>query len=239
MIALLGLSFFAASTSLLGKMSDGFQPPLVYFLARQHGLAYLQMPKVACSSFRTALILLDHPDLSREALSEPGSLVKHPEWSDMAEPDSPVLQSCLRFTFVRDPIARFVSFYRSKIARVDGQGTRPRFVRMGFSAEMSMADVLDRLEDTAPAELDSHAAPQSAFVLHRGCLQVDFIGRLERLADDVRLIEARAGTTLELPHRNQTINARPADARAQLPGKLRERLVDFYSADFTLLGYEP
>jgi hypothetical protein len=67
---------------------------------------------------------------------------------------------------------------------------------------------------------------------------VDFIGRLERLADDVKLIEARAGTTLELPHRNKTINARPDDARAQLPTKLRDRLVAFYAADFTLLGYE-
>ena len=220
-------------------MSDGYQPPLVYFLARQHGLAYLQMPKVACSSFRSALVLLDHPGLSREELAEPGSLVKHPEWSDIAGPESPFLRSCLRFTFVRDPIARFISFYRSKIARVDGQATRPRFLRMGFSAEMSMADVLDRLGDTAPEELDSHAVPQSAFVMRRGRLQVDFIGRLERLAEDMKLIEARAGATLELPHRNQTINARPDDARAQLPTKLHERLVRFYAADFALLGYEP
>ena len=220
-------------------MLEGYRPSIVYFLSRPHRLACLQMPKVACSSFRTALALLNHPELTLAVASQPGAIQRNRDWSDAVGPECPELREFFRFTFVRDPIARFVSFYRSKIARLDGQPTRPRFQKLGYSADMSATEVFDRLARTPAEQLDDHVIPQSAFILCKGRLQIDFIGRLERLAEDVKLIEARVGAPLQLSHQNRTINARSDDARAQITPELRQRLEAFYAADFALLGYEP
>jgi Sulfotransferase family len=218
-------------------MSARYQAPILYFLARKHRLAYLQVPKVACSSFRAAMALLSRPDLSRDAVLARGAIHQYREWNDIAGPENKELASFFRFTFVRHPIARFVSFYGSKICRADGEPTRPRFQKLGYSREMTMEDVLAKIEGTAPEELDDHIVPQSAIVFRHGSSRVDFLGRLEQLAADVKRIEERTGVHLDLPHLNPTSNVREVDANAQISPELRGRLERLYAEDFDLLGY--
>jgi hypothetical protein len=218
-------------------MYSGYQPRLLYFVSRPQRLAYLQVPKVACSSFRVAMALLNRPELSLEQVTERGAIHRNTDWNEILTPESEELPEYFRFTFVRDPIARFVSFYRSKIARADGEPTRDRFRKLGYDATMSIEAVLERVENTPPAELDDHIVPQSALLMRNGRLLVDFIGRLERMDEDLKLVEARAGTSLRLVHMNPTSNVRREDTLAQLSAETRQRLERFYTDDLQLLGY--
>lgn len=219
-------------------MSQGYRSPTLFFLARQHRLAYLQMPKVACTSIKTAICLINRPDLLQELTETPGNIHRKPELSDIVGPECPELSSFLRFTFVRDPHARFVSFYLSKIVGKKNQGPVPRFQQLGYTAGMSMDQVLDRVEKTAPSELDPHLTPQSAFLLRDNRLQVDFVGRLERIAQDLALVEAWAGIKLNIGELNVTKKVEAKDARDVLNNSQRRRIARFYAKDFELLGYQ-
>jgi hypothetical protein len=217
-------------------MSQGFRSPTLFYLARQHRLAYLQIPKVACTSIKTAIALMNRPDLAEELQINPDLIHTQPDLSDIVRVDSPELYSLLRFTFVRDPYARFVSFYWSKIAG-DGNPV-PRFQRLGFIPGMSIDDVLDRVEATDPFELDPHLTPQSAYVLRNNRLHVDFIGRIERFAEDIKLVEAWSGTRLNIGELNVTNKVEARSARDTLSRSQRSRVQRLYARDFELLGYD-
>ena len=210
--------------------------PIWFVLARPHRLAYLQVPKVACTSFRVALCLLSRPDLPRDAVRQPGAIHQHRDWNDLVPPTFSGLRKYFRFTFVRHPLERFASFYRNKIADVSPELLAPRFARAGLTAGMPIEAVVERVLATPAAELDPHIVPQSHLVFDEdGAPRVDFIGRLERVAEDLAEVERRAGVHLDLDHLNTT-RREPAET---VPASVREQLITLYSDDFALLGYEP
>jgi hypothetical protein len=213
--------------------------PICFLLARRQRLAYLQVPKAACSSMRAALCLFNRPDLSLETICAHGALVQHPEWADRVRADDPVVRDFFRFTFVRDPYARFASFYRSKISRPFEGAIRPRFAKLGFRAGMSIDDVLDLVEATPVADLDQHMAPQSSIVFAGGKPRVHFIGRIEQLAAGLDEIAARSGTRLEVPRVNVTAGTPHRDAREPLSASARARVARLYAEDFARFGYSP
>ncbi len=217
---------------------QSYHAPVLFFLARRYRLAYLQMPKVACTSIKTSLCLLNRPELAKE--KESGNLRVHirPELSDVISNDAPELLDFFRFTFVREPYARFVSFYWSKIVGKDGNGPVRKFRELGYTPGMTLDAVLDKVESTPEHLLDSHLLPQSAFLIRDGKLRVDFIGRIERFSQDLALVEARTGAKLNVAHLNRTKNTRPEDAERTLTKRQKRRVARLYAKDFELLGYE-
>ncbi|MHA3771980.1 sulfotransferase family protein [Verrucomicrobiota bacterium sgz303538] len=218
--------------------SSSYNARVLFFLSRQHRLAYLQMPKAACTSIRTALCLLNHPELEQEKAAGKLQIHSHPEWNDMVGEGSPEIAGFLRFTFVRDPYARFISFYHNKIVGKLNDGPVERFRKLGYTPGMTLDQVLDLVERTPESELDPHLLPQSRFLIRGGRLQVDFIGRLERFAQDLALVETWSGTKLDVGWLNQTKKNQPEDARKKFTEAQRRRVARLYANDFELLGYE-
>ena len=207
----------------------------LFFLARSAGLAYLQVPKVACTSFKVAMALMNRPELATELNEAPMQIHRRSELSDIVAAGDASLESLFRFTFVRNPLGRFVSFYQDKILHRTKGVLPPAMVEAGFVLGMPLDQALDRIEATPPANLDPHIAPQSWFGFDQRKPRVNFIGRVESLeADLLRLAEA-SGVRVELGHHNKT--AKQNKPHFELSAKDEERILKFYAEDFELLGY--
>ena len=214
-----------------------YRAPVFFYLSREHRLAYLQMPKVACTSIQAAICRLNRPDLSAEAIFAPRAIHRHPEWNDREGLNFAGWEEFFRFTFVRHPIARFLSFHRSKIEQPSE--LEPRFSVMGLRRGMPIEEVLEVVEAIPEEDLDPHIVPQHTFVVRRGALQVDFIGRIERFAADLELVKARTGAALEIPRLNRTRNDESGAPRAQISSDVQRRLERLYAGDLRFFGYNP
>ena len=219
-------------------MPSVYQAPIWFFLARRQRLAYLLVPKVASTSLRAALCLLNHPELPREQVLDPDVLQKNKAWNDMAPAATADLRGLFRFTFVRDPFARFLSFHRNKIAAATPATLRPRFAQLGLAAGLSLADTLTRVEAIPPGQLDAHIVPQSLLVYSGGKPRVDFIGHIEQFGADLARVEEQAGVKLDIQQLNATA-APPRDPRETLDPAIRERLARLYADDLANFGYAP
>jgi hypothetical protein len=218
-------------------VQDAFTAPIWFFLVRKHRLAYLQVPKVACTTLRVAICLLNRPDLSPAEVRQPGAIHSHREWNDIVPPSDSAVRKCFRFTFVRHPLARFLSFYRNKIGEVRPEDTEQRFVRLGLQGGMSLAEVIERVLALPRADLDPHLVPQSHLVMDGKRPRVDFIGRLERFAEDLETVEKKAGVRLDVGSLNASVSPVAKDFRTELGEENAQRLSALYHDDFTHFGY--
>lgn len=213
--------------------------PVRFLLARAQRLAYLQIPKAGCTSMRGALCLLNRPEIPREELLVRGAFARHPEWADLADPGDSFLERCFRFTFVRHPYERFASFFRSKIGQREAGQIKPHFLVMGLRAGMSPEEAFACVEAAPRATLDPHLAPQSFFVFADEKPRVEFIGKIEQMAEGLARIAEKCGTLLEVPRLNVTERNPAAAPREPLSSELRARLASFYADDFTRFDYPP
>ena len=207
----------------------------IFFLARGAGLAYLQVPKAACTSFKVALALLNRPELRDEIMERPTRIHGRPEWNDIVAANDRALAGLFRFTFVRHPIPRFISFYQNKVLQPRLGAVSPEIAECGFELGMPLSAALDVLGKIPRRHLDPHIAPQHWFVFDGAKSRVDFIGHIERMTEDMEALAARSGVSLDLGHHNRSaakeapeLNVSPED---------RERIVRFYAEDFARLGY--
>jgi hypothetical protein len=221
------------------ELDREYRAPVLFFVARQHGLAYLQVPKAACTSLRAAICLLNHPELDPAQVTRDEWIHQNREMNDILRPGAPELAQLFRFTFVRHPYARFVSFYRNKIAEPDS----PAVAKALRKAGLQRRDV-DRCRPRrhrghiGPATRPS-PIPQVDLVYRGGASLVEFIGRVERLAEDLNVVENRAGISLNLPHLNRAAGGGVERAREVLAEAARVRLQRIYQRDFERFAYEP
>lgn len=136
--------------------------------------------------------------------------------------------SHFKFAFVREPVDRFVSCWRDRV--VD----RNHF---GFGAE-ERARLQDLAEFVAYAEsididrCDVHMRAQCRMV---DMGQIDFLGRMERFEEDLRLVLDKLGLPGEqIPRRNASSRDRAAEA---IDPALRRRIEKLYERDLRILGY--
>jgi hypothetical protein len=195
----------------------------------------LQVPKVACTSFKYAIALLNRPELREELAARPKAIHARKEWNDMIAAGDRALQKLYRFTFVRNPVDRFLSFYQNKIWRPPRGSLLPEIEAAGFVMKMSLTEVLDIVERTRPENLDPHIAPQGWVVFSGSKPLVNFIGKIESLEADLERLKAATGVAFELPHLNKsdrTVDPAPDPNAAELV-----RIVRFFQDDFAKLGY--
>jgi hypothetical protein len=178
---------------------------------------------------------LDHPEIPEEELVKPKAFVQNPGWKEAVKPDDKFVATAFRFTFVRDPIERFCSFHRSKIAKPE---IKPHFVELGFRAGMTIDETVNVAEKVPAGHWDRHFAPQTFYVFEPGGKsRVELVGRLEDMGSTLDQIEARTGVRLWTPRLNVTSKGEPVPARSKLtPGTIL-RLEKLYAADFTAFGY--
>lgn len=192
-------------------------------------LAYLVMRKCGCSSIRHSLSKIR----DQIPLSNSQSIIhdKHAEHVlrplDLVSPES-----WFKFSFVRDPIRRFISFYSNKILdqNVNGNHTFLRHDRFGLLPNMTIDQVLDVLV-SGEREIEPHLVPQSQFIDSVG-FELDFVGRLESLKSDLGILREKTGILLEPDHLNRSSQLQLLPNREQF-----QALAEFYSEDIARFGY--
>ena len=136
------------------------------------------------------------------------------------------------FTFVREPITRFLSFYSNKILNQDvhSNHTFVSYERFGLLPNMTIDQVIDHL--TAESfETEPHIVSQS-LILDSVGFELSFIGKLDQLTFGLNQIQMITGLDLQLDHLNS------ARHKAVLPNRSQfERLAEYYHDDLILFDY--
>ena len=163
--------------------------------------AYVEIPKVACSSLKVAFAQM--LGVSLEAAGGNPHAVEFPSPGSDGATEDRLYPGLFTFTFVRNPWDRLVSCYRDKIG-----GEVDDFT--GFSEDAGVAYCLARFDEftagmsfdafvravaAIPDErADAHFRSQNTFVRTKaGKLGVDFIGRFERLQGDFTHVARQVG----------------------------------------------
>lgn len=149
----------------------------------------------------------------------------------------------LSFSFVRNPWSRLVSTYRHKILaekvtnRHYRDGVHKGFVRRGlpFRASMPFAEFAELTCSLSDAKAEKHLKSQSHFLVHRGLLVPQFIGRFETIARDWGELCGRLGACIELPHYNRSDGA---PYGSYYTPRLVNLVGDRYHEDVVRFGYD-
>lgn len=218
-------------------------PTGFYVLPRVGGLAYLNMPKAACTSILYALSQMRLDDTFSPPLQplEDGSDPihgfhpphTHLEYFTGRWPVDypPIPQSFIKFSFVRNPYHRLYSFYKSKIEM--GQTPGNYYKTFGINKGCSFSKCIKIITSIDPSDLEHHAMPQSLIVYQDGKLLADFVGKVENITSDWQVIQQLTGLHIELGRANPT---RDAKEPVYTP-ELKKRVYDYYRNDFELFEY--
>ncbi|MEM7545619.1 MAG: sulfotransferase family 2 domain-containing protein [Pseudomonadota bacterium] len=174
------------------------------------GLAYGRVPKVANSMLKR--------QLARAAGLQnrfDNGFSKDRDWRTKA-PDAFLVTAAelardwpdvFTFAFVREPMSRLASCFRSKVA--EAKRFSESFHNEGLRPDTPFADFVRHVARRGDWRSNIHYRAQATILTRKGNVVPQFIGRFEALAEDwTRLsaeIEARGGTPLcPLPPRRQT-----------------------------------
>lgn len=141
------------------------------------------------------------------------------------------------FTFVRDPLSRLASCYRSKVERKGRPDAHKPLEGMG--PETPFADFVDHVARRADRRANIHYRSQASILTHRGDVAPDFVGRFEDLREDWDRLRAlladRGGPRLhDLPPRRRPLPLVDADAYFQGDAALIARARRRYHDDYRL-----
>ena len=202
-------------------------PGYKHFFADKHlQVAYLNVPKCACTTIKVMVCDLEGVSIPRAEDYLPFRQT----------PADVVKAGSFRFTFVREPIGRFLSFYKDKILRWD-RNIGPALERNGFRKDMGLDDVITIIEATAPAMLEPHIRPMTQIVFdEHGNSQVDYVGKLESFPNDIAPIARLLGKA-PLANKSQTLNRSDPALKLTLNEQQRIRLRRIYEADLEAFKY--
>jgi hypothetical protein len=214
-------------------------------LLKPYRAIYCSVPKVACTSFKTAFAQLLGLNLSN-GHRDPHR-VRYPSPVPIARLHGYLYPGFYRFGFVRNPWDRLVSCYRDKIKNeVDGYThftIRPGVANClarwsAFTPGMSFDDFVTAVASIPDSEADEHFRSQHTFLTNaKGELDADFVGRYERLADDFQIVQQKTGLpTIELP-RLQAARSVAKYAPFYTP-KTRDIVGERFRKDVEMFGYE-
>lgn len=142
------------------------------------------------------------------------------------EVGEPRFSSYFKFTVVRNPFDRLVSQFIYMRQRPDLRDFIGMPERASFEAYVNLICRRSHVQWEA----------QSSFLYDDGTLLVDFVGRFERIADDMARVFERLGLDRpELPHLNRSDRS---PYRRYYTDDLRLQVENMYEDDLVRFGYE-
>lgn len=215
-------------------------------LLKPYRAIYIPIPKVACTSFKTAFADLLGVDLNK-AGGDPHRVL-FPSPVPVEALRGLLYPGFYRFAFVRNPWARLVSCYRDKIGNEVKTGGHTHFtIRPGianclarfdaFEAGMSFEAFVDAVASIPDDVADEHFRSQYTFVTTRkGEMAVDFVGRYERLSDDFRIVREKTGLPeIELPRLQAA--GKSAKYVSYYTPETRDKVSERFRRDIETFGY--
>jgi hypothetical protein len=139
-------------------------------------------------------------------------------------------RSFFKFCFVRNPWDRLVSaFHYLRHGHPDSP------IANVVKASLSFTDFVNGALSSPIVQGELHIRPQHLFVVDkRGRLQMDYVGRFERLQRHFDVVAQRLGVTGRLARQNQSLHA---DYRDYYDDQTRRIVGEFYRRDIDLFGY--
>lgn len=156
-------------------------------------------------------------------------------WYERVVPE--FYSGAFKFAFVRDPLERAYSGY-SYLQKDRGIARDNSSLRLARSYPDFDSFVKGWLcEENALRQI--HFVPQWQFLVNGvGRLDVDFLGRQERLSEDFAAVCLKLGLQLPLEHINRSEKSGKSAWQA-CSEAARRRIYDVYRRDYELLGYTP
>lgn len=203
-----------------------------YHYSDKYKLAYVSIPKSGCTTFKNIMHKLDNPEY--EYSDNPCSIHMHKIKQQRLE----ISKDYYKFTFVRNPIDRFLSFYVNKIIHFPEQGTHLSNIlsSYGFYKNMSIISFFEIVEDIDPLGHEEHYAPQINFVYYPdNSIRTSFIGKLENVVNDWGVLKNKFGIKEDVFDCNQSgrsINLEDLTTREI------DCIANFYERDLEYFKYE-
>lgn len=211
-------------------------------------VGYLPVPKAANTSILNALFAFQAPaDQKKRLDSIPQEIIKVPvdnparvhlygrymfdQMRNKSNVDDFFVFSC-----VRNPISRFVSFYKDKILRWDPY-IEEKLLSLGFERNMGLDECIENLCGIKnPLNLDQHIIPMTALLYHQGKLIPDYLMKVESLEHDWNYFNKMIGMNVfQLISENSSSNRELDNIHLTL--KQEKMLRNYYFDDIHLLGY--
>lgn len=203
------------------------------FYSKAHHFAYFRIPKCANSTVVMTLYAAIAAQDQSAALPDHGRTGSRKAKSSTKQDTFAFLLDDLRghrpyaFTVVRNPLNRALSCYLDKVA-----SKQPKFRRrLGLDdRDLSLLDFLHRLDDGFLLN-DPHWAPQSDLVPYAS---LDFVGRVETLAVDLKQVMGRIFKSSDLPVITKTTGRTGSQSKLdQYCGPAERALIaKLYARDF-------
>lgn len=238
---------FARDNSDLARDHDIARINATLHICERYRFVYAEVPKAACATIKLTLQALeaDDPGWDRSALflhNRMYSPLKTPLQTNFAKLRSSGLYKWV--AFVRHPVARLVSAYLDKIGRNKPQ-KRAILTALGrhedeFYEPLPFAEFVEGVALQPAGQRDTHWMAQSHLLLLPH-LRYDFIGRFERLEQQIVILGSVIGADMTPFLRTQMQDATGADGLVARycadPGLLRE-IEAIYADDFEAFGYD-
>jgi dermatan 4-sulfotransferase 1 len=211
------------------------RPAAVTWDLRDHGLVFVQIPKVATTSMRAALgaFVAGESHVDPDEVERRDVLVTE-RYQLNAYPAEirKVSRERFSFAFVRNPLDRLYSAFVNKVADpVDGSVNL--FDRHEISLDMSFPDFVRAVTKLPDDRCDLHLRSQYRFITDRAGFVVEFIGRFEQLEADWAMLMQRFGVPA-MPQRN--VSSHRPYSEAYTPD-LARLVANRYRRDIELFGY--
>lgn len=209
-------------------------------ILKKYRLAYFPVPKVACSSIKHLLYLLEHGRNFEKYIDSAGK--KHNIHNTVyptlntSEDDWSCAENLYRIAVVRDPVDRFISAYHSRVVHFkelsEAKIDLGKAALLGVSPDPDLNDFIDNLElyRILSGSIKHHTDPQTFFLGH-SLEYFDRVYRFEELQTLETDLRERTQLPLLLPHMLKTT----ATENPSISAKRIRRIVEFYSGDYALL----
>ena len=231
----------------------------------RHRIVYAFVPKAACTTLKTALAdclpktgatrRVGSPEVRAEMrIHQESALHGLRNVAILGDATARTLLTdpgVLRFSFVRNPLARLHSAWADKIRLGDGPIFRPVIRALAPAVAddapdvgpsgISFARFLDWVCEQPDAERDPHWASQAGLIFPQA-IDYRLIGRVEQFDADVErlrphLVAAGIAPDAFRPRRLNVSEVAPW--REAYDARLAARVRDVFAADFEAFGYDP
>ncbi len=228
------------------------------FVSTEHGVAYVETPKAACTVLKWILATIDGRTVPEVHCAPETSLsmrIHHrtvhplPSFSDFSgEQAAEILQNYRIFCVVRNPFTRLVSAWANKVRQQEPGFSDICHAVAEYSGTPANADISFRdfakwvVETNDPQTCNAHWRPQKHLLYPEVVSYTDVL-HLETLAEDLQqffnsipsLKRYDARDLLQQCAGNESL---PVDYSDLYDEELAEAVARFYEVDFATYGYD-
>ena len=221
-----------------------------YIVSDERAFIYFVVPKVACSSLKTALLPLfpdidPGPDFEREVREDTFAYRVHDLFARAGHQvnqrrllkgfEKGRYDGYFKFAFVRNPWDRLLSCWKQKLAPGGPGLAKEEYAEERLQGGISFSEFVEAVCRIPDEEANPHFRSQHVAVCGpSGEVMADFVGRFERLEEDFSRVASEIGAVPSLP---RLLASGRGSYRDYYDGRLARMVGERFSADAEIFGY--